>query len=456
MTAKLSSTLEILEELDRRPTPALGLGELRTLWASRRMLSRATAAGFALATALAFLIPARYTAVTQLMPPDQQSASNALLLAGMAEKAGGLGTMAGDLLGFKSPGALFVGMLGSRTIQDRLIEQFHLKDAYRVRLLEDARDTLSRNTSVVEDRKSGIITISLTDRNRVRAAAIANAYVSALNETAAQLSTSSARREREFLEVRLEAVKKDLSEAEGEFAQFSSQNSTLDIEQQGKAMLEATASLAGEWMAAQSELEGLRQIYTDNNARVRELSARVAELRKDLDRLSGQGNDAVPEPLNASSVKAHANADLPYPSIRKLPLLGARYADYYRKMKTQETVYEVLTAQYELAKVQEAKEIPSVRVLDPAAVPERKSYPPRLAMISMGTLAAFALSVAWILGVAHWQKIDSSDERKAFVHEVASATSARLQQWTRNPSGPRTPLRSAWSRFRRPPDAPTG
>jgi len=256
--------------------------------------------------------------------------------------------------------------------------------------------------------------------------------------------------------VRLEAVKKELSQAEAEFAQFSSQNSTLDIEQQGKAMLEATASLAGEWMAAQSELEGLRQIYTDNNARVRELSARVGELRKDLDKLSGQGNDAGPKSANASSLKATANADLPYPSIRKLPLLGASYADYYRKMKTQETVFELLTAQYELAKVQEAKEIPSVRVLDPAAVPEKRSYPPRLALISMGTLAAFALSVAWILGEAHWQTIDPSDERKAFAREVASATSARLRQWTRNDSGPRTPLRSVWSRFRRPPDAPIG
>jgi uncharacterized protein involved in exopolysaccharide biosynthesis len=447
MSARSTETLEILDELEQRPGMAFGIGELRALWAGRRVVARAVVAGIVLATAVAFLIPARYTAVTQLMPPDSQSAYNALMLAGMADKAGSLGAMAGDLLSLKTSGALFVGMLASPAIQNRLIDQFKLKEVYRVKLGEDAREMLTRNTSIVEDRKSGIITIALTDRNAARAASIDNAYVSALNEMSAELSTSSARREREFLETRLDAVKQQLSQAEHSFADFSSENNTLDIAQQGKAMLEATASLAGEWMAAQSELEGLRQIYTDNNPRVRELSARVAELRKNLDKLSGDGSEATAPPVKGSAV--HTAADLPYPSIRKLPQLGAAYADRYREMKTQETVYELLTEQCELAKVQEAKETPTVRVLQPASIPERKSYPPRLFIILAVTLTATGLSAVWILSAERWNRRRTDDELKVFVQEAASKTRQYLTRWMPNGPGSNGSAQGAWKSSQR-------
>src|SRR5207245_7831501 len=156
-------------------------------------------------------------------------------------------------------------------------------------------------------RKSGIITITVTDRSPQRAAAIGNGYVNELNTMVAQLSTSAAHRERVFLEDRLQSIKRDLDDAEAQLAQFSSKNGTLDIQQQGKAMLDAAASLAGQMIAAESELQGLRQIYTENNARVRELGARVAELRKELDKIGGtdsnlsRGRQGTPG-LSADSV----------------------------------------------------------------------------------------------------------------------------------------------------------
>lgn len=447
-------SLEVLDEIERHSAPLFGLAEMRSLWSERRLILKASLAGFLLASVLAYVVPKRYTAVAQLMPPDPQSVTNSLLLAGLAEKTGGLGAMAGDLLGLKSSGALFVGMLQSRTIRGRLVAEFELQKVYRTRLLEDARDALSRNTSIVEDRKSGIITLAVTDCSRERAAALANAYVNELNGMVAQLSTSSARREREFLEGRLQSVRQDLQEAETQFAQFSSQNNTLDIQQQGKAMLEAAGNLASQLIAAQSELEGVRQIYTDNNARVRELSARVSELRKELDKLSGQTIDGETTSKQPLRTRAKASTDMPYPSIRKLPLLGATYADYYRQMKTQETVYELLTEQYELAKVQEAKETPSVKVLDGASIPERKSYPPRLAIIAIGTLASFLSSTIWVLGLARWRTIDSNDERKVFVREVASTLTLTIKRWTQNRSVPHPRIFAAFHRFQRPSDPP--
>ncbi len=350
-----------LEEVRRRQAKLL-----RLLWESRRSLFRTAAIGLLASTLIAFLIPKSYTSTTQLMPPDTQSSSGLAMMAAMAAKAGGgLGSVAGDLLGVKSSGALFIGVLRSQTAQDRLIQQFDLRKIYGKRLIIDARTKLNENTSISEDRKSGIITISVTDHSPQRAAALANAYVDELNSLVAELSTSSAHRERVFLEERLKVAKRDLDEAVNELAQFSSKNNTLDIQQEGKAMLDAAGSIAGEMIAAQSQLEGLRQIYTDNNPRVRSLNARVGELRKQLEKLGGAkasgDRAAAPADGRPGNQPAVPESGLPYPTIHSLPLLGAKYAEYYRRAKIQETVYELLTGQYELAKVQEAKETPSGR-----------------------------------------------------------------------------------------------
>jgi len=420
-------------ELDRK----WRLEQLRLLWDHRQLLFRSTGAGLIVATLIAFLIPNRYTSMAQLMPPDTQSTSNAMMLAGLAAKAGsGLGAVAGDLLGLKSSGALFVGMLQSQTNQNRLVEQFNLKKIYGKKLQEDARRELNDNTSIQEDRKSGIISVAVTDENPERAAGLANAYVNELNTMVSQLSTSSAHRERVFLEGRLQSVKLELDDSEEQLAQFSSKNKTLDMQQQGKAMLEAAAALSGQFIVAQSELEGLRQIYTDSNGRVRELNARVGTLRKELEKLGGSNGPKVNSGATGADVfvanssngltAGDTSSVMPYPSIRELPLLGAKYADYYRRAKIEETVSELLTEQYELAKVEEAKETPSVKVLDPAEVPLKKSYPPRTVVVIIGTAIAFALSAISIIGGVHWQEIDPQDERKIFMQEIVTVTKAGI------------------------------
>jgi len=417
---------------ERYPAREKWIATLRLVWNERAYMARVAGLGLLLSLVLAFAIPKRYTTSTRLMPPDSQSSSNMMMLAGMAQKAGpGLGSMAGDLLGLKSSGALFVGMLQSQTIQDQLIEQFELKKVYGKRLMLDARKQLSDRTAVQEDRKSGIITITVTDRSPQRAAAIANAYVNELNTMVAQLSTSSAHRERVFLEDRLQSVKRDLGNAEGQLAQFSSKNSTLDIQQQGKAMLDAASNLAGQMIAAESELQGLRQIYTENNARVRELSAQVGELHKELDKIGGTessvGRARQSNADPSADLVTDSSAAMPYPSIRQLPLLGAKYADYYREAKIQETVYGLLTEQNELAKVEEAKETPSVKVLDAAEVPEKKSYPPRLIVIGLGTILALAVAVICVLGKTRWHQMDPEDEGKVLAQEVFASVKTQMR-----------------------------
>jgi capsule polysaccharide export protein KpsE/RkpR len=384
---------------------------LRLLWNERRFLTHAVVAGLLFGTLFAFLLPKRFESTTQLMPPDSQSSSGMAMLAALTAKTGNsLGSFAGDLLGMKSSGALFIGILRSRTVEDRLINKFDLKKVYWTRLEESARRKLEENTSISEDRKSGIMNITVTDGDPKRAAAMAQAYVDELDRLVAQLSTSSARREREFLETRLKAVQVDLEDAEKEFSQFSSKNSTIDIKEQGKAMVEAAATLEGQLIAAKSELEGLKQIYTDSNVRVRATRARVAELQKQLERIGGKGETA--------SLAGNAQGDSFYPSIRKLPLLGVTYADLYRRTKVQEAVFEALTQQYELAKVQEVKETPSVKVLDAAKVPEKKSFPPRLLIMFLCTFLTLMGGTVLILGRARWAEVDPTDPGKVLAQEV--------------------------------------
>ena len=186
-------------------------------------------------------------------------------------------------------------------------------------------------------------------------------------------------------------------------------------------MLGAVASLQGQLIAAQSELEGLRQLYTDNNSRVRAVRARVSELRRQIERMGGDQQTSAPDAETGGS----------YPSIRKLPLLGVRYADLYRQTKIQETVFETLTQQSELAKVAEARETPSVKVLDVATVPERASYPPRLLIASLGTLLSGVVAGVWVLGTVRWKNLDAQDPAKLLANEVIETVRATVRRDSR-------------------------
>ncbi len=250
--------LPVAPEPEETPqTNGNSVAHLRLLWEHRRLLTRVALCALLASTLIAFLIPARYDSTARLMPPDNQSTSGlAAAAAAMSGVGAGLGGVASDLLGLKSTSDIFVGILSSRTLQDKLIQQFDLKKLYGVSRMEDARNNLAERTGIGVDRKSQIITITVTDHDPKRAAAMARAYVEELNRLVAELSTSSARRERLFLEERLKAVNQDLEAAEKEFSQFSSKNTAIDIKEQGKAMVEAAATLQGQYIAAQSELEG--------------------------------------------------------------------------------------------------------------------------------------------------------------------------------------------------------
>jgi uncharacterized protein involved in exopolysaccharide biosynthesis len=396
---------------------------LRLLLDQRFFLLRVTIYGLLLATLIAFLIPKTYESRTQLMPPDSELSSGLSSLMAMTARTGGaIGMLAGDFLGLKTSGSLFIGILRSETVEDRIIQQFDLRSVYGTKQMQAARRRLEENTEISEDRKSGIVVIRVSDHSPQRARDIAEAYVVELDRLVVELNTSAAHRERVFLEDRLKTVKQDLDASARDFSKFASDNTAIDIKEQGKAMVEAAATLQGHLIAAQSELEGLRQIYTDNNIRVRAVRARIAELQEKLQQMS-DGDLSKSGSASAASL---------YPSIRKLPLLGVTYAELYRTNKIQETVFELLTQQCELAKVQEAKETPSVKVLDAPKVPEKKSFPPRLVIMFLGALLSMVLGSVWVLGKSSWDSIDPDHPAKLLAYDAYSKVKGDLRLASEN------------------------
>jgi len=389
------------------------------LWQHRRLLARVTAIAFVMSLSLAFLIPKRYKSSGSIMPPDQQS-SGALMLAALTSRSsslGGLGSLAGGLLGAHTTTALFINLLHSGTVSGHLIERFHLQHLYRNRYRADTAKHLARRTTITEDKKSGVITVEVEDEDPVRARDLAQAYLDELNQLVTQTSTSSAHRERVFIEGRLHSVAADLERAQLDLSEFSSRNSTIDIKEQTHAMVDAGARVQGELLVAQSGLESLRQIYGDGNVRVHETEARIASLQRELEKLTGSSAPLVPEAGSSPKSDPEDKGEL-YPPLRQLPRLAVPYADLYRRVRVQETVYELLTQQYEMARIDEAKDIPVVSVIDSPGVPEKKSFPPRLLLTLGLTFFAFTTTAALILIRDYWSGIDPGNPAKMLAAEV--------------------------------------
>lgn len=404
------------------------------LWKHRRTLARVAAISLLISLGIAFAIPKRYKSTTSIMPPDQQS-SSAMMLAALAGRSGGmgslggLGSLAGSLLGAHTTTDLFIDLLRSSTVTGELIDRFNLQHVYHSRYRFTAAKHLARLTKITEDKKSGVITIQVEDTDRVRARDLAQAYLDGLNEILTRTNISAAHRERVFIEQRLQKVQADLERAQLEMSDFSSRNSTIDIKEQGRAMVDAGARVQAELLVEQSGLQSLRQIYGDSNVRVRETQARIASLQGELTKMTGSSAPLTAEEIHGTGTDSGDGRGTGqiYPPLRQLPRLAVPYADLYRRVEVQQAVFELLTQQYELARIQEAKDVPTVSVIDPPGIAEKKSFPPRLLLTLLLTFLSFATASALILARDHWSTIDPSDSRKELAAEVLPVLHRRLR-----------------------------
>jgi capsule polysaccharide export protein KpsE/RkpR len=387
-------------------------------WDFRYTFARVVGIVFVLSVIVALSLPKEYVSGARIMPPEQGGNSAALLatLVGKSS-AGGLAGLAGSLLGAKNTGALFVALLHSGTVSGHLIDRFDLQRVYHKRYREDTARRLSHLTKITEDPKSGVITIGVTDEKRERARDLAQGYLDELNNLVAKVNTSSAHREREFIEQRLNTVQAELQRAQLELSAFSSKNTTIDIKEQTRATVEAGAKLEGQLIAGESELDSLRQIYGNQNVRVRAAEARNAILQRELQRANGEDST---DPDGKDIDATH-----PYPALRQLPQLGVRWANLYRNVRIHETVFDLLSQEYETARIEEVKSIPTVSVIDVPWLPERKSGPHKTLIVLISLLLSVVGTAIFLLIRRSWLEMDNEDMRRVLVARIETTIRSR-------------------------------
>ena len=338
-----------------------------------------------------------------------------------------LGGVLASLIGGHNTGSLYVDLLRSTSISNRLIDRFQLESVYHKRYRMDAAKVLARKTTIVQDKKSGVLSLKVVDIDPVRARDMAQVYVDELNTLVTRTGNSSAHQERVFIEKRLQAVRGDLERAQQAMSEFSSTHAAIDLKEQARATVESQAKVQGALIVAQSELDSLRQLYGDGNVRVRETDARIAGLQRELAKMGGSSSPlSTTQKDDAGDLTQNAS----FLPLRQVPRLAVPFANLYRELHVQETVYDLLTQQCEFVRIQEVKDIPAVNVIDAPEIPEKKSFPPR-ALMTIGLTIATVLLVSIGLLVHHyWLLIDAADPRKEFAHEVIESMKAmRPVRW---------------------------
>jgi capsule polysaccharide export protein KpsE/RkpR len=399
----------------------------RLLWQHRHRLAWVGLISFAVSLTLALVIPKRYTASTSIMPPAQSN-SNSMMLAALASRAstlGSMGTLASGLLADHSSTALFINLLRSGTVSGHLIDRFGLQHVYGNKYRTDTAKRLARVTKITDDKKSGVITIEVDDESPVRARDLAQAYLDELNKLVTSTNNSAAHQERIFIEQRLRSVQADLEQAQLALSAYSTKSGTIDLTDQTRAMVEGSERVEAELLIQRSSLQSLRQLYGDDNVRVREVEARIAALQQGLDKMAGTAPGAGAGASGDAAAGPDTQNDL-YPPLRQLPSLAVPYADLYRRVKTEEVAFELLTQQYEMARIEEARDVPAVNVIDPPGIPEKKSSPPRRLITIALTALSLAVAAGWILFCDRWERLDSRDPRKTLAAEVLPVVRGRL------------------------------
>jgi len=323
---------------------------------------------------VSLLLPLSFTATTKILPPQQeQSAANALLgqLSPLMNLTGASGLS-------RSTSDLFLAMLRSRTVADNLIRQFSLTTVYGLKRDSDARSRLETLTEFNAG-KEGVITVSVTDRDPRRAADIANGYVEQLKKLTKTLAVTEAGRRRLFFEREMENAKNELIKADEGLKVTEETTGIVQLDSQAKVILESIANLRAKVAAKQVEVEAMRSYATPQNPDFVLAQNELAALQAQLTHFQSGRGETLPSDL----------------AVRKMPGAGIKYLDKLREVKYRETLLELLTKQYEAARIDEAKDASLVQVLDVAVPPEKRSAPHRTLIV--GATAFLSVLVAFLV-----------------------------------------------------------
>jgi uncharacterized protein involved in exopolysaccharide biosynthesis len=332
--------------------------------------------GFAiLALVVSFILPRRYTATVSLLPP-QQSTSMGGALASQLSGMGSIAALTGGSFGFRSPNEMYVSMLKSRVVEDAMVQHFGLMEEYDKDYPTDARKAFEGRVDVNGSGKDGLIHISVEDHDPRRAADLANGYVDQFRNLSEHLAITEASQRRLFFERELTEAKDKLAGAEEALKQTEMTTGVIQLDSQARALIESGAAIRAQITAREVQIQGMQTYATGENSQLIQAQRELEGLRAQLAKLGGSAEgDGLIVPKG------------------RVPEAGLEYIRRLREVKYSETIFDILARQFEIAKLDEARQGALIQVVDPAVPPDKRSFPKRTLIVIVATLAGFLFGV---------------------------------------------------------------
>ncbi len=362
----------------------------------KRLIAKVTGVAILIGVVLAFALPVRYTATTKLMPPQQTQSASSLMMSQLTAAGGGsLAALAGGSLGLKSPNDIYIGLLTSRLVADSIISRFDLAKEYKSRDMTETRKDLADFTQVTSE-KNGFISVSVTDKDKKRVAAMANAYTDELRILTKTLAVTEASQRRLFYEEQLKQAKDALIVAELAFQQVQQDKGLVQLDAQAKAMIEGLAALRAQVAAKQVEVQALRSYSTERNPDLELAERELATLQAEVGRL---------EQRNHSSGSVEMG-------LQDVPGAGMEYLRADHEVRYRQALFDLLIKQYDAARLDEAKDAAIIQVVEPAIEPDKRTSPKRGLIVTLCTLAGLLIGCMAVL-ILWWKEFVLGDPNAA-------------------------------------------
>jgi len=375
----------------------------------KRFIIRFTLIVAVITAVISLISPSIYRAETKMLPPQSSSTGMA---AQILSQLGGAAGALGGIAPVKTSGALFIELLKSNSVLDRIIDRFDLIKLYKTKTRERARNLLLGALKAEEDKKSGLISVKFEDKDPKRAAQIANAFVEELKNVNKGLAVSEASQRRLFFEEQLQDVKVSLAKAEEDMKTFQEKTGVLQAEAQAKAVIENIALLRAQIAAKEVELRVLKTYTTQNNPDLYKAEEGLKAMRAELAKLETKGG----------------GGHNPLMPIGRMPSVGTEYLRKLRELKFNETLYELLLKQYELAKLDESRDATVIQVVDKAEPPEKRYKPKRRQMVMIATVCAFFVSIFAAFLMEFMEKTKSNPENYERIENIKKYLNLNLRE----------------------------
>ncbi|HEY0796723.1 MAG TPA: GNVR domain-containing protein [Acidisarcina sp.] len=405
-------TVEREERLESGPLPSPGeagddvslLDVLIILARRKKFIAAFTVIVAVLSALVAILLPVKYTATAVVLPPQSSSSTGSAVMSQLGA-LGAAGAMAGSSLGIKNPNDMYVAMFRSRTLEDAMIKRFDLQGEYRAGRMSLVREEFEKHSEVLSGAKDNLITVSVQDHDPKRAADMANAYVDEYKKFSASLALTEASQRRVFFEDQLQQAKSNLANAEEALKKTEQTSGLVQIDSQARALIESAASLRAQIAAKQVEIRGMRSFASEQNPDLQVAEQQLAGWQSQLSSLggaqSGSGDDMI----------------LPKGQV---PAAGLEYVRKLRDVKYYDTIFDLLAKQFEIAKLDEARQGSMVQVVDPAIVPDQKSSPKRTLIVAISTVIGFCFSILWVLIASGLERVRQNPENRQRIQTLAA------------------------------------